>query len=76
MVTTGRADYGLLSPLIHKVSTNDNFELRLIVAGSHLSSLHGKTIKLIEQDGVKISGKIQMTSRKDTENAIFKEKIL
>lgn len=70
MVTTGRSDYGLLSPLIHKLIASDKFELRLIVTGMHLSHLHGKTIQLIKKDGVNISDKIKMTSKKDTENAI------
>jgi len=70
MVTTGRADYGLLYPLINKIVESDDFELRLIAAGTHFSYLHGKTIQLIKKDGVKIAGKVKMTSRKDTKNAI------
>jgi len=70
IVTTGRADYGLLYPLINKIIGNDNFDLRLIVTGTHLSTLHGKTIKLIEKDGVKVAGKVEMIAKEDTENAI------
>ena len=48
VVTTGRADYGLLYPLLKKLDKNNQFELQLIATGTHLSPLHGKTINLIE----------------------------
>ena len=70
VVTTGRADYGLLYPLIIKIIENDCFELQLIATGTHLSPVHGKTIQLIEEDGLQVTEKIEMTMKSDTENAI------
>ena len=70
IVTTGRSDYGLLYPLIQKIIESSSFELQLIATGTHLSPLHGKTIKLIENDGVKIAGRVEMTMKSDTEDAI------
>ena len=37
VVTSTRAEYGLLRPLISKSSINENIELQLVVTGSHLS---------------------------------------
>lgn len=70
VVTTGRADYGLLYPLIKKIIENNRFALQLIATGTHLSPLHGKTIQLIEEDGLNVTEKIEMTMKNDTENAI------
>jgi len=37
MVVTGtRAEFGLLRPVMYAVHTQDNCELRVVVAGSHL----------------------------------------
>lgn len=70
IVTTGRADYGLLYPLIQKVSESNFCELHLIATGTHLSPLHGKTIQLIENSGIKVTDKVEMTMKSDTEDAI------
>lgn len=37
VVTTGRADYGLLYPLIKKIIKSELIELQLIATGTHLS---------------------------------------
>jgi UDP-hydrolysing UDP-N-acetyl-D-glucosamine 2-epimerase len=71
VVSTGRADYGLLYPLIKKIMVSANLELQLIATGTHLSPLHGKTIKLIEEDnGVQVTDQVEMTMKSDTENSI------
>jgi len=60
-VTTGtRADYGLLRPLLHLISKSTKLELKLIVAGMHLSKKHGMTINEIKKDGFKINGLVKM----------------
>ena len=71
IVTTGRADYGLLYPLIRKISSSKSFELKLIATGTHLSSYHGESIRLIEEDkNVEITERIEMTAEGDTEYSI------
>lgn len=52
VITTTRADYGLLRPLIMEIKKSKSLELRLVVSGTHLSSEHGSTISEIEADGV------------------------
>lgn len=46
VVTTTRAEYGLLSPVIKELRKRENRELRLdlIVTGTHLSDKYGRTI--------------------------------
>src|SRR3990172_3421402 len=66
-VTTGsRSEYGILRPLIKKISKNHKLELYLIVAGMHLSGMYGKTIEEIKHDGFKIHSKIKMIPKKYT----------
>lgn len=69
-VTTSRADYGLLYPLLQKLHTDDTFLLEVVVTGSHLSPLHGNTVEIIERDGFTIAGKVEMTMQSDSEHAI------
>jgi GDP/UDP-N,N'-diacetylbacillosamine 2-epimerase (hydrolysing) len=35
--TGGRAEYGLLRPLLTELQNNENVDLKLLVAGMHLS---------------------------------------
>jgi GDP/UDP-N,N'-diacetylbacillosamine 2-epimerase (hydrolysing) len=65
-VTTGtRADYGILRPLLKKISLSKKLQLILIVTGSHLSKNHGNTIQEIIKDGFKINTKINIVPKKD-----------
>lgn len=53
IVTSTRADYGLLYGLVKLFSTNPDIELDFIATGTHLSKLHGYTIDKLIQDGFK-----------------------
>jgi UDP-hydrolysing UDP-N-acetyl-D-glucosamine 2-epimerase len=70
VVTTSRADYGLLYPLIKKFDEDDYFHYDLAVTGSHLSALHGNTVEKIKEDGFGIAESIDITMQNDTENDI------
>ena len=48
VVTGTRAEYGLLRHLIKLIDDSNEFELQLIVTGSHLSKKFGETYKEIE----------------------------
>ena len=50
VVTSTRAEYGLLSPVIKKIRTfeNDDFRCNLVVTGTHLSKEFGYTIEEID----------------------------
>jgi UDP-N-acetylglucosamine 2-epimerase (non-hydrolysing)/GDP/UDP-N,N'-diacetylbacillosamine 2-epimerase (hydrolysing) len=60
-VTTGtRAEYGLLRPVLFEIKKSKKLDLKLIVAGMHLSKQYGSTVNEIKQDGFKISGNVEM----------------
>ena len=48
VVTTTRAEYGLLYWLIKEIQKSDKFQLQLVVGGTHLLEEYGKTINNIE----------------------------
>ena len=54
LITSGRADYGILSNLIKKLQLKKNIRLYLIVTGSHLQKKTGNTINEIKLDQVRI----------------------
>ena len=60
--TGNRSEYGLLAPIIRRISHDHEMEYSLIVSGTHLSIKYGGTIKEIEHDGLKIDYKIDIGS--------------
>lgn len=72
-IATGtRAEYGLLKPLIEKISVDNEFTLQILVTGAHLSPEFGLTYRQIEADGYKIDAKIEMLLSSDTAEGITK----
>ena len=61
IVTTTRADYGLLHPVIKGFSKleDEAFKLILIVTGTHLVEKFGYTVSEIENDGFRIDYRIK-----------------
>lgn len=72
VLTGARAEYGLLKPLIQKISNDNDMELQLAVTGMHLSPEFGLTYKEIEQDGFEIAERNEMLLSSDTPNGITK----
>ena len=70
VVTSSRAEYGLLSPLIKRIYEADDFLLDLIVTGSHLSDKYGHTVDEIKKDGFDISHEIPILDEDNTEYGI------
>ena len=66
VVTGTRADYGLLFWLLKGLQNDKEFKLDIVVTGSHLSDELGNTYKFIENDGFKISKKIEILNDTDT----------
>lgn len=60
VVTSTRADYGLLSPIIKKLKGITEFNTDIIVTGMHLEEEYGYTYREIEADGFAISYKIRI----------------
>ena len=66
VITTSRADYGLLYHLIQQIYSSSRLELQLIVSGSHLSSQHGMTVSQIREDGFLIDAEVPIIQDTDT----------
>jgi len=68
LVVTGiRSEYDILYPVLKQLQKEDEFEVKVVVTGAHLSDWHGNTWKKIKEDGFNIVDKIDyllMTNRK------------
>jgi UDP-hydrolysing UDP-N-acetyl-D-glucosamine 2-epimerase len=62
VVTTSRADYSHLLPLLRAIDADSELELYLIVSGTHLSASHGGTVSEVERDGFTIAERIAILS--------------
>ena len=60
VVTTTRADYGLLRRLLVLLEESPQFDLQLIVTGTHLSTKFGYTIDEIQKDNIPIAKTIDI----------------
>ena len=58
VVTSTRAEYGILRPLLIKLNSDPDIQLQLLVTGTHLSEKFGNTQVEIEKDGLPIFRKI------------------
>ncbi|MFO7616673.1 MAG: UDP-N-acetylglucosamine 2-epimerase [Bacteroidales bacterium] len=54
VVTTSRAEYGLLFWLMKEIQDDPELQLQLVVTGTHLSPEFGSTVNLIRDDGFRI----------------------
>ena len=70
--TGGRAEYGLLKPLLGEIDIDHSLELKLLVSGMHLSSEFGLTYKKIEDDGFVCDEKVEIILSSDTPVSICK----
>lgn len=71
VITGTRAEYGLLTPLMHEIKNDLDLELQVIATGMHLSPEFGLTYKEIEKE-FKINKKIEMLVSSDTPIGISK----
>lgn len=60
VVTTSRADFGLLTGLIRAIQDDPALTLQLVVSGMHLSGTFGSTVRDIEAEGIRIARRIPM----------------
>ena len=72
VVTGSRAEFGILSRLIHEIDSDDYLNLQLIATGMHLSPEFGLTYKEIEAHGLRIDKKIEILLSSDTSVSISK----
>jgi UDP-hydrolysing UDP-N-acetyl-D-glucosamine 2-epimerase len=60
VVTTSRADFGLLRELMHTIDSDAALRLQVIASGMHLARAFGQTWRDIEAEGIRIDRKIPM----------------
>lgn len=70
VLTSSRADYGIYYPLLNKLSNDSFFSLSILAFGTHLSKLHGYTVKDIEKDGFKVTNRFETFPMDDQPQAI------
>ncbi len=70
VVTSSRADYGIMSKFLKVLSKKHN--TKIIVTGTHLSKKFGYTINEINKDKIKIYKKINIIPKSDKEADISK----
>ena len=66
VVTGGRAEYGLLSPLLRLLTAAPGIETQLIVCAAHLVDEFGLTRNVILADGFRIDAEVDMLAPGDT----------
>lgn len=72
VVTTSRADYGILKPFLTRLQKEEMIRLRIVASGMHLRSEFGNTYREIINDGFAVHRKIRILSDEDTPEAISK----
>ena len=72
VVTTSRADYGLLRRLMQEIEADPALELLTAVTGMHLAPEFGSTFRMVEEDGFAIDAAVEMLLSSDTDVATAK----
>lgn len=70
VITTTRAEYGLLFWLMKGIREDPAMELQLVVTGTHLSAEFGSTIDQIREDGFKVDRSFNMELQDDSPQGI------
>lgn len=71
VATCNRADYSKLAPIMFGIKSHpDEFDLEVMVLGSHLIDDYGNTFRMIEQDDFDIGSKLHTIVRGEDEAAM------
>ncbi|MCL1141726.1 UDP-N-acetylglucosamine 2-epimerase [Shewanella gaetbuli] len=71
-LTSIRSDYDLLSPLYHRLHNDVDIELKLLVGGTHNTSIHGYSVKDIHRDGFDVLLEIDSLLHSDSAKSRLK----
>lgn len=66
ILTTTRAEYGILRTLARAVHEAEDLDLQLIVSGSHLLEAQGNTLQEIEADGLPVAAHVPIFDQEGT----------
>lgn len=70
ILTSSRADYGIYLPLLDELKSDEEFDLHLLVFGTHLSQKYGYTVNQIIRDNFSIAAQIETLVDGDTPSHI------
>jgi GDP/UDP-N,N'-diacetylbacillosamine 2-epimerase (hydrolysing) len=73
LVTSTRADFGLLKNLIFEFKKNIYFDLKIIATGTHFSKKHGFSFSEIKNNKVAIYKKILTTNKTESSNSLLND---
>jgi UDP-hydrolysing UDP-N-acetyl-D-glucosamine 2-epimerase len=76
VVTTSRADFGILRPVVEAIDRHEGLRLSLFAAGTHLSPEHGLTIGEIESQGWRIDERVEALLSSTTPEGVAKSSAL
>ena len=71
LVTSTRADFGLLKNLIFKLKKDSFFDLKIIASGTHFSKKHGFSFNEIKKHKVKVYKKILIKNYTDSPKSLL-----
>jgi UDP-hydrolysing UDP-N-acetyl-D-glucosamine 2-epimerase len=72
VVTTSRADFGLLRGLLHAIRADPALRLQLLVSGMHLAPAFGRTVTEISAEGFAIARRIDLGLTGGTERSTIR----
>lgn len=72
VVTTSRADFGLLRPVMDLILAADDLRLRVLVGGTHLCPEFGLTVEEVREAGFTIDERVELILSGDSPTAICK----
>lgn len=72
VMTATRAEFGLLEPVLDKLTKTPELDIRIVATGMHLSPEFGLTYREIEECGYIIDKKIEMQLSSDSTVAVAK----
>ena len=70
IITSTRAEYGLLRPVIQKVAAAQDLQLQLVVTGAHLCARFGNTLQEIEADGLPIAARLPIFEEENPDEPV------
>lgn len=71
-VTVGRSDWGIYRPVLRRLAAADGVALRILAAGTHLSTEFGLTVGDVDADGFGEVERVEMLLGSDSPAAVAK----
>lgn len=69
VLTTSRADYGLLYWIMRRIRADRGLRLQVLATGAHLSRAFGRTVDKIVRDGFDVSARVPLLAADDSGRA-------